>query len=77
MPEIRIMTQPNLQYSKDTQVILTMFNPLDTLTHVYLLPDDREDAEWTNSKVPRLFLTIKINKAHLVDTPQVYVKASL
>ena len=51
MPEIRIMTQPNLEYSKDTQVILTMFNPLDSLTHVYLLPDDKEDNDWTNSKV--------------------------
>ena len=71
------MTQPNLQYSKDMQVILTMFNPLDTLTHVYLLPDDREDAEWTNSKVPTHSLTIKATNSHLVDTPQLYVKTSL
>ncbi len=45
------MTPPNVQYGRGTQVILTLFNPNDILTHVYLLPDDKEDQEWTNSKV--------------------------
>ena len=32
-------------------MILTLFNPLDSLTHVTLLPSDREEDEWGTGQV--------------------------
>ena len=51
VPEVRIMRQPVLQLGKETEVILTLFNPLDVMTHVTLLPTDKENDPWNNARV--------------------------
>jgi dynactin-4 len=51
VPEIRIMSQPDFQPQKESQVILTMLNPLDSLTHVTLLPNDDPGNDWDTAKV--------------------------
>jgi dynactin-4 len=51
VPEIKIMKQPVLELNKETQVILTLFNPLDTMTHVTLLPSDMEEESWEVAKL--------------------------
>ena len=35
-------------------MILTLFNPLDTMTHVTLLPSDKENDHWDTGKVDKL-----------------------
>jgi len=49
VPEIRLMRMPTLTLDKEGPVTLTLTNPLDTMTRVTLLPDDRED--WSNAKL--------------------------
>jgi len=51
VPEIRIMTLPNLQLNTESSVILTLLNPLDAVTHVTLLPQDKGDDGWTTAKL--------------------------
>ncbi|KAK2156680.1 hypothetical protein LSH36_207g01010 [Paralvinella palmiformis] len=51
VPEFRIMSLPNLQINKEVQLILTLFNPLDTLTHVALLPSPTDELKWDTAKV--------------------------
>lgn len=60
MPEVRIMKQPVLQLNKETEVILTLFNPLDTMTHVTMLPSDKEDDPWDNAKVSFMLISVKL-----------------
>lgn len=40
IPEVRIMSIPNLHYMKESQVLLTLLNPVENLAHVTLLECD-------------------------------------
>lgn len=39
-----------------TEVILTLFNPLDTLAHVTLMPREPTEDDWDTAKVSYTFL---------------------
>ncbi|XP_072120731.1 dynactin subunit 4 [Mobula birostris] len=45
VPEVRILTIPNLRYMKESQVLLTLTNPVENLTHVTLLPCEESDPD--------------------------------
>ncbi|EDL09829.1 dynactin 4, isoform CRA_d [Mus musculus] len=49
IPEVRIMSIPNLRYMKESQVLLTLTNPVENLTHVTLLECDEGDPDNINS----------------------------
>ncbi|XP_039629917.1 dynactin subunit 4 isoform X1 [Polypterus senegalus] len=45
IPEVRIMSIPNLRYMKESQVLLTLTNPVENITHVTLLPCEEGDQD--------------------------------
>nr|XP_044988410.1 dynactin subunit 4 isoform X3 [Jaculus jaculus] len=45
IPEVRIMSIPNLRYMKESQVLLTLTNPVENLTHVTLLECEEGDPD--------------------------------
>jgi len=49
IPEVRIMSIPNLRYMKESQVLLTLTNPVENLTHVTLLECEEGDLDNINS----------------------------
>uniref|UniRef100_A0A4W3HGQ2 Dynactin subunit 4 n=1 Tax=Callorhinchus milii TaxID=7868 RepID=A0A4W3HGQ2_CALMI len=49
IPEVRILSIPNLRYMKEVQVLLTLTNPVENLTHVTLLPCEEDDPDNINS----------------------------
>uniref|UniRef100_H0X430 Dynactin subunit 4 n=1 Tax=Otolemur garnettii TaxID=30611 RepID=H0X430_OTOGA len=49
IPEVRIMSIPNLRYMKESQVLLTLTNPVENLTHVTLLECEEGDPDNVNS----------------------------
>ncbi|MBN3307953.1 DCTN4 protein, partial [Amia calva] len=51
IPEVRIMSIPNLRYMKasESQVLLTLTNPVENVTHVTLLPCEEGDQDDLNS----------------------------
>ncbi|KAL7985826.1 hypothetical protein Chor_010992 [Crotalus horridus] len=49
IPEVRIMSIPNLRYMKESQVLLTLTNPVESLTHVTLKECEENDPEDINS----------------------------
>lgn len=51
IPEIRIMSIPNLKVNQPSQVILTLVNPLDFVVHVSLLPCKTETETTEMAKV--------------------------
>jgi dynactin-4 len=51
VPELRIYALPNFRLNQCNQVILTLTNPLDVITHVTLLPCDPEADKWSTAKV--------------------------
>uniref|UniRef100_A0A8C8SRN3 Dynactin subunit 4 n=1 Tax=Pelusios castaneus TaxID=367368 RepID=A0A8C8SRN3_9SAUR len=49
IPEVRIMSIPNLRYMKESQVLLTLTNPVENLTHVTLMECEEGDPDDINS----------------------------
>uniref|UniRef100_A0A8C6TGV3 Dynactin subunit 4 n=1 Tax=Neogobius melanostomus TaxID=47308 RepID=A0A8C6TGV3_9GOBI len=49
IPEVRIMSIPNLRCMKESQVLLTLTNPVENITHVTLTSCDEEDPDDINS----------------------------
>ncbi|KAJ6667839.1 hypothetical protein lerEdw1_016160 [Lerista edwardsae] len=49
IPEVRIMSIPNLRYMKESQVLLTLTNPVENLTHVTLKECEEGDPDDINS----------------------------
>ncbi|XP_028574124.1 dynactin subunit 4 isoform X1 [Lacerta agilis] len=49
IPEVRIMSIPNLRYMKESQVLLTLTNPVENLTHVTLKECEEGDPDDTSS----------------------------
>ncbi|MBN3281601.1 DCTN4 protein, partial [Polyodon spathula] len=49
IPEVRIMSIPNLRYLKESQVLLTLTNPVENITHVTLHPCEEGDQDDLNS----------------------------
>uniref|UniRef100_A0A668A9I8 Dynactin subunit 4 n=1 Tax=Myripristis murdjan TaxID=586833 RepID=A0A668A9I8_9TELE len=49
IPEVRIMSIPNLRYMKESQVLLTLTNPVETITHVTLVACEEGDSDDINS----------------------------
>ncbi|KAM3927040.1 dynactin subunit 4 isoform 2-T2 [Leptodactylus fuscus] len=49
IPEVRIMSIPNLRHMKESQVLLTLTNPVENLTHVTLMPCEDGDPHDINS----------------------------
>ncbi|XP_066446505.1 dynactin subunit 4 isoform X3 [Eleutherodactylus coqui] len=49
IPEVRIMSIPNLRNMKESQVLLTLTNPVESLTHLTLMPCDDGDPYDINS----------------------------
>ncbi|KAL8212081.1 UNVERIFIED_CONTAM: Dynactin subunit 4 [Gekko kuhli] len=49
IPEVRIMSIPNLRYMKESQVLLTLTNPVENLTHVTLKECEESDPDDINS----------------------------
>ncbi|KAG7241849.1 hypothetical protein INR49_024819 [Caranx melampygus] len=49
IPEVRIMSIPNLRYMKESQVLLTLTNPVENITHVTLAACEEEDPDDINS----------------------------
>ncbi|XP_029703671.1 dynactin subunit 4 isoform X1 [Takifugu rubripes] len=49
IPEVRIMSIPNLRYMKESQVLLTLTNPVESITHVTLAACEEEDPDTINS----------------------------
>ncbi|XP_077465074.1 dynactin subunit 4 isoform X1 [Stigmatopora argus] len=62
IPEVRIMSIPNLRHMKESQVLLTLTNPVENVTHVTLVSCDEEDPDDINSTaeviVPRKELVL-------------------
>ncbi|XP_077588472.1 dynactin subunit 4 isoform X1 [Stigmatopora nigra] len=62
IPEVRIMSIPNLRHMKESQVLLTLTNPVENVTHVTLISCDEEDPDDINSTaeviVPRKELVL-------------------
>ncbi|XP_051930914.1 dynactin subunit 4 isoform X1 [Hippocampus zosterae] len=62
IPEVRIMSIPNLRYMKESQVLLTLTNPVENVTHVTLVSCDEEDPDDIHSTaeviVPRKELVL-------------------
>ncbi|KAI0235971.1 Dynactin subunit 4 [Lamellibrachia satsuma] len=51
VPEIRMMSIPALEFHKEAAVVLTLFNPLDIVTSVTLLPVDLQLDNWSTAQV--------------------------
>ncbi|CAH1794211.1 unnamed protein product [Owenia fusiformis] len=51
VPEVRLMSIPNMIFDQPSQVILTLANPVDYITHVTLLPNCKDDAEADTGKI--------------------------
>uniref|UniRef100_A0A7N8XZV0 Dynactin subunit 4 n=1 Tax=Mastacembelus armatus TaxID=205130 RepID=A0A7N8XZV0_9TELE len=49
IPEVRIMSIPNLRYMKESQVLLTLTNPVENITHVALAACEEDDPDDINS----------------------------
>lgn len=49
IPEVRIMSIPNLRYMKESQVLLTLTNPVENITHVTMATCEEEDPDDINS----------------------------
>ncbi|KAI5608098.1 dynactin subunit 4 isoform 1 [Silurus asotus] len=49
IPEVRIMSIPNLRHMKESQVLLTLTNPVESVTHVSLFTCEEEDPDDINS----------------------------
>uniref|UniRef100_A0A3Q3IMV0 Dynactin subunit 4 n=1 Tax=Monopterus albus TaxID=43700 RepID=A0A3Q3IMV0_MONAL len=49
IPEVRIMSIPNLRHMKESQVLLTLTNPVENITHVTLVACEDEDPDDMNS----------------------------
>uniref|UniRef100_A0A8C5HUT9 Dynactin subunit 4 n=1 Tax=Gouania willdenowi TaxID=441366 RepID=A0A8C5HUT9_GOUWI len=49
IPEVRIMSIPNLRHLKESQVLLTLTNPVENITHVTLSASNEEDPDDINS----------------------------
>ncbi|XP_036379515.1 dynactin subunit 4 isoform X1 [Megalops cyprinoides] len=49
IPEVRIMSIPNLRFMKESQVLLTLTNPVESVTHVTLVGCEEGDQEDINS----------------------------
>ncbi|XP_014054051.1 dynactin subunit 4 isoform X1 [Salmo salar] len=49
IPEVRIMSIPNLRFQKESQVLLTLTNPVENITHVTLVGCEEGDPEDINS----------------------------
>uniref|UniRef100_A0A672GM65 Dynactin subunit 4 n=1 Tax=Salarias fasciatus TaxID=181472 RepID=A0A672GM65_SALFA len=49
IPEVRIMSIPNLRYMKESQVLLTLTNPVENVTHVTLTACEEGDPDDVNS----------------------------
>ncbi|KAJ3588583.1 hypothetical protein NHX12_012175 [Muraenolepis orangiensis] len=49
IPEVRIMSIPNLRYMKESQVLLTLTNPVENLTYVTLVACEDGDLDDLNS----------------------------
>ncbi|KAG7464841.1 hypothetical protein MATL_G00169910 [Megalops atlanticus] len=49
IPEVRIMSIPNLRYKKESQVLLTLTNPVENITHVTLQSCEEGDPDNINS----------------------------
>ncbi|CAL1613942.1 unnamed protein product [Knipowitschia caucasica] len=49
IPEVRIMSIPNLRFMKESQVLLTLTNPVENVTRVTLAPCEEEDPDDINS----------------------------
>ncbi|XP_033948803.1 dynactin subunit 4 isoform X1 [Pseudochaenichthys georgianus] len=49
IPEVRIMSIPNLRTMKESQVLLTLTNPVENITHVTLSACEDEDPDDINS----------------------------
>uniref|UniRef100_H3C3W5 Dynactin subunit 4 n=1 Tax=Tetraodon nigroviridis TaxID=99883 RepID=H3C3W5_TETNG len=49
IPEVRIMSIPNLRYMKESQVLLTLTNPVESITHVTLAACEDDDPDAVNS----------------------------
>ncbi|XP_008418187.1 dynactin subunit 4 isoform X1 [Poecilia reticulata] len=49
IPEVRIMSIPNLRYMKESQVLLTLTNPVENITHVTLAVCEDDDPDDVNS----------------------------
>ncbi|KAG7271633.1 hypothetical protein CRUP_012153 [Coryphaenoides rupestris] len=49
IPEVRIMSIPNLRHMKESQVLLTLTNPVENLTHVTLVACEEGDPEDLNN----------------------------
>uniref|UniRef100_H3BB34 Dynactin subunit 4 n=1 Tax=Latimeria chalumnae TaxID=7897 RepID=H3BB34_LATCH len=55
IPEVRIMSIPNLRYQKESQVLLTLTNPVENIIHVTLLPCEEGDPDDISSTSKVLF----------------------
>uniref|UniRef100_A0A671S7E7 Dynactin subunit 4 n=1 Tax=Sinocyclocheilus anshuiensis TaxID=1608454 RepID=A0A671S7E7_9TELE len=49
IPEVRIMSIPNLRHMKESQVLLTLTNPVESITHVSLYTCEEADPDDINS----------------------------
>uniref|UniRef100_A0A8C6MJA1 Dynactin subunit 4 n=1 Tax=Nothobranchius furzeri TaxID=105023 RepID=A0A8C6MJA1_NOTFU len=49
IPEVRIMSIPKLRYMKESQVLLTVTNPVENITHLTLAPCEEGDPDDINS----------------------------
>ncbi|XP_062841268.1 dynactin subunit 4 isoform X2 [Trichomycterus rosablanca] len=49
IPEVRIMSIPNLRHMKESQVLLTLTNPVESITHVSLFTCEEGDSDDINS----------------------------
>uniref|UniRef100_A0A4W4EMS5 Dynactin subunit 4 n=1 Tax=Electrophorus electricus TaxID=8005 RepID=A0A4W4EMS5_ELEEL len=49
IPEVRIMSIPNLRHMKESQVLLTLTNPVESITHVSLFTCEEADHDDVNS----------------------------
>ncbi|XP_061757910.1 dynactin subunit 4 isoform X1 [Nerophis ophidion] len=49
IPEVRIMSIPNLRHMKESQVLLTLTNPVENITHVTLASCEKDDPDDINS----------------------------
>uniref|UniRef100_A0A4W6CW22 Dynactin subunit 4 n=1 Tax=Lates calcarifer TaxID=8187 RepID=A0A4W6CW22_LATCA len=49
IPEVRIMSIPNLRFVKESQVLLTLTNPVENITHVSLAACEEDDPDDINS----------------------------
>uniref|UniRef100_A0A8C4Q071 Dynactin subunit 4 n=1 Tax=Eptatretus burgeri TaxID=7764 RepID=A0A8C4Q071_EPTBU len=45
IPEVRIMSLPNLRYQKESRMLLTLTNPMENRTHVTLKPCAEDDPD--------------------------------